>query len=60
MASVKERVIEISSNQWYAPLLINNPNHREFFVKTFGKDVFGPVFRAFFKPQASVQERIDR
>eukprot|EP01112_Ceratiomyxa_fruticulosa_P012815 TRINITY_DN3574_c0_g1_i1.p1 TRINITY_DN3574_c0_g1~~TRINITY_DN3574_c0_g1_i1.p1 ORF type:complete len:498 (+),score=79.51 TRINITY_DN3574_c0_g1_i1:172-1665(+) len=41
----EHQTIEVVSNQYYAPLLINNPHYIEFFMKTFGKDVYGPFYR---------------
>lgn len=52
-------MLRVSSNQYYAALIINNPHYRDFFKQTFGKDVFGPVFRYFFKPEALLQKKID-
>lgn len=52
-------VIEISSNQYFVPLIMNNPHYKEQLQKTFGKDVFGPLFRFLLKPNDHVATRLD-
>lgn len=54
-----KRLLEISSNQYFVPIISNNPHYKTNIKKIFGKDIFGPLYRFLMKPKQSVQQRID-
>jgi hypothetical protein len=52
-------ILDISSNQYFVPILANNAHYKDMIMKTFGKDIFGALYKYFLKPNAGVQKRLD-
>eukprot|EP01114_Cavostelium_apophysatum_P016530 TRINITY_DN4722_c0_g1_i1.p1 TRINITY_DN4722_c0_g1~~TRINITY_DN4722_c0_g1_i1.p1 ORF type:complete len:572 (-),score=140.38 TRINITY_DN4722_c0_g1_i1:113-1828(-) len=53
-------VIVLTSNQYFAPLIQNNPHYRDMFARVFGRDIFGPIFRRFFRARQEFSDKIEK
>ena len=42
-------IVEVVSNQYFGPLIVNNPNYREFFRENFENVLFSKAFNYLFK-----------
>lgn len=53
--------VEMTSNQYFMPLLKKNPYYEKFMKRLFpDDDVFGPIMRFLFHPRDDIQHEIDK